>query len=89
MAAVQLSCPSQSESLDRGGSAPGEICRGQQSSMENGWLRAVEYRLRYPLVPTVHRLMFLQGVFAGRAHSVPEGSSGEILREPLEDMGVD
>ena len=89
MAAVQLSCPSQSEGLDRRGSAPGEICRDQQSSVENGWLRAVERRLRCLLVSIVRRLMFLQAVFVDRAHSGPEGSSEEIPREPLEDTGVD
>ena len=89
MAAIPLSCPSQSEHVDRGGSAPGEIYRDQQSSEESDWRRAVEYRLRYYLVSTVHRLMFLREVFVDRAQSALEGSSEGILRGPLEDTGVD
>jgi len=89
MVAIQLFCPSQNEGVDRGGSAPGEICQGQQSSMENGWRRVVECRLRYLLVSTFRKSMLLQVVFVDRAHSVPEGSSEGILRGLLEDTGVD
>lgn len=88
MAATRLSCPSQSEDVDRRGSAPGGMYQGQQSSVENGWPRAVECRLRYRLAPTVHRLVLLQVVFVDRAQSVQEGSSEGILRGPLEDTGV-